>query len=271
MKKVIISSFLILFLFSNIIVKANDISSMSDISEAAGSSAQAAADQLVSDAGMVAENIAGATEALGEAKSDIGKALDASIEQAENAMKFATESLAKGDITSAVQAMSLVEGVTDMALGAIPDPTALDMTGIDFAKDFSPEEMAALSSIAGQMGAGKVVALQKMAGQMNALGAAGFDAKGMMGSLDAKGIGMGAAMEGLAGAGMVDLQAITGSTNFDMTNFNPGDFASMNVAEMGMSPTMMAGALEALPIGAATAALETLAANPEAMSRWVKQ
>ena len=46
------------------------------------------------------------------------------------------ESLAKGDITSAVQAMSLVEGVTDMALGAIPDPNALDMTGIDFAKIF---------------------------------------------------------------------------------------------------------------------------------------
>jgi hypothetical protein len=36
--------------------------------------------------------------------------------------------------------MSLVEGVTDMALGAIPNPTALDMTGIDFAKDFSPEK-----------------------------------------------------------------------------------------------------------------------------------
>ena len=98
-------------------------------------------------------------------------------------MAFATESLANGDITSAVQAMSLVEGVTDMALGAIPDPNALDMSGIDFAKDFSPEEMAALSSIAGQMGAGKVVSLQKMAGQMNALGAAGFDAKGMMSNL----------------------------------------------------------------------------------------
>ena len=204
---------------------------------------------------------------MGEAKSDIGKALDVSIAQAENAMKFASESLAKGDITSAVQAMSLVEGVTDMALGAIPDPTSLDMSGIDFAKDFSPEEMAALSSIAGQMGAGKVIAMQKMAGQMNALGAAGFDAKGMMGSLDAQGIGMGNAMEGLASAGMVDMKSITGSANFDMANFDAGNFASMNVAEMGMSPTMMAGALEALPVGAATAALETLAANPEAMGK----
>ena len=141
------------------------------------------------------------------------------------------------------------------------------MTGIDFAKDFSPEEMAALSSIAGQMGAGKVVAMQKMAGQMNALGAAGFDAKGMMGSLDAQGIGMGTAMEGLANAGMVDMEAITGTANFDMANFDTGNFASMNVAEMGMNPAMMAGALEALPVGAATAALETLAANPEEMGK----
>ena len=172
MKKLIIKSFLIFILIFSLSSNANEIESMAGISDAAGSSAQAAADQLANDAGKVAENIAGATEALGEAKSDIGKALDASIAQAENAMKFATESLAKGDITSAVQAMSLVEGVTDMALGAIPDPTALDMSGIDFSKDFSPEEMAALSSIAGQMGAGKVVALQKIAGQMNALNTA---------------------------------------------------------------------------------------------------
>nr|ABL97347.1 hypothetical protein ALOHA_HF1045G01.0014 [uncultured marine bacterium HF10_45G01] len=268
--KILVKCLLFSILFINIVAKANDITAMSGISEAAGSSAQAAADQLASDAGKVAENISGATAALGEAKSDIGKALDVSIAQAENAMAFATESLAKGDITSAVQAMSLVEGVTDMALGALPDPTALDMSGIDFAKDFSPEEMAALSSIAGQMGAGKVVSLQKMAGQMNALGAAGFDAKGMMGSLDAQGIGMGAAMEGLANAGMVDMESITGSANFDIANFNPGDFASMNVAEMGMNPAMMAGALNALPVGAATAALETLASNPEAMGQMGK-
>ncbi len=266
-RKLFFKYFAIFCLFFASIVKANDITSMSNISEAAGSSAQAAADQLASDADKVVANISGATDALGEAKSDIGKALDASIEQAESAMKFATESLASGDITAAVQAMSLVEGVTDMALGAIPDPTALDMSGIDFAKDFSPEEMAALSSIAGQMGAGKVVAMQKMAGQMNALGAAGFDAKGMMGSLDAQGIGMGAAMEGLASSGMVNMEAITGSATFDMANFDAGSFASMNVAEMGMNPAMMAGALEALPVGAATAALETLAANPEAMGQ----
>ena len=99
---------------------------------------------------------------------------------------------------------------------------------------------------------------------------AGFDAKGMMGNLDEQGIGIGAAMEGLATAGMVDMTAITGSAEFDMANFKPGDFASMNVAEMGMNPAMMAGALDALPVGAATAALETLAANPEAMGQMGK-
>ena len=156
--KIIIKSFLIFFLLFNLVAKANDIASMSDISEAAGSSAQAAANQLASDTAKVTENISGATAALGEAQSDIGKALDVSIAQAENAMAFATESLAKGDITSAVQAMSLVEGVTDMALGAIPDPTSLDMTGIDFAKDFSPEEMAALSTLRSQI-PGKVVSI----------------------------------------------------------------------------------------------------------------
>ena len=146
-------------------------------------------------------------------------------------------------------------------------PTALDMSDMDFSKDFSPEEMAALSSIAGQMGAGKVVAMQKLAGQMSAVQGAGFDAKGMMGALDNNGIGIGTAMKGLATSGMVDMQAVMGTEGFDMGSFDPAGFASMNVAEMGMDPAMMAGALGALPVGAATAALETLAQNPDAMGK----
>ena len=193
-KRILIKFLFIFLLLSNYLVKANDISDMEGISEAAGNSAKAAADQLSVDTGKVAANIAGATESLGDAKSDIGKALDTSIEQAQKAMEFAQESLAAGNITAAVQTMSLVEGVADMALGAVPDPSALDMEGIDFAADFSDQEMAALSSIAGQMGAGKVVAMQKIAGQMNAVDKAGFDSKGMMGSLDAEGIGIGATL-----------------------------------------------------------------------------
>ena len=93
-KKIIIKTLFTAILFSNSVVNANDISALGGISEAAGSSAQAAADQLASDAGKVADNKAGATEALGEAKSDIGKALDTSIAQAEAAMDFAKDSLA---------------------------------------------------------------------------------------------------------------------------------------------------------------------------------
>ena len=141
--KIIIKILIVFFLFVNLTAKANDIASMSNISEAAGSSAQAAADQLASDANQVVENISGATEALGEAKSDIGKALDVSIAQAQSALAFAEKSLAAGDMTAAMQTMSLVEGVTDMALGAIPSPTGLEMGGINFAEDFSPGEMAA--------------------------------------------------------------------------------------------------------------------------------
>ena len=84
--RIVIKILILFFLFSNLITKANDIASMSSISEAAGSSAQAAANQLASDANKVVQNISGATDALGEAKSDIGKALDASIAQAESAM-----------------------------------------------------------------------------------------------------------------------------------------------------------------------------------------
>ena len=56
-----------------------------------------------------------------------------------------------------------------------------------------------------------------------------------------------------------------GTEGFDMGDFDPAGVASMNVAEIGMSPSMMAGALEALPVGAATASLETLAENPGMM------
>ena len=63
--KIIIRTLFIFFLFFNFTAKANDVAAMGSISEAAGSSAQAAADQLSTDAGKVAENIAGATEALG--------------------------------------------------------------------------------------------------------------------------------------------------------------------------------------------------------------
>ena len=146
---------------------ANDVANMSGISEAAGESAAAAASQLSNDTGAITTNIANVTEALGAATTEVGAKLDVSISQAQAAMDFATKSIEAGNLTAAVQTMSLVESVADMALSAVPNPTALDMTGISF-DDFSPDEMAALSSIAGTMGVGKVMAVQKMAGQIRA-------------------------------------------------------------------------------------------------------
>ena len=255
--KIVLS--LILFCYNPLF--ANDLEEMSGISEAAGNSAAAAASQLSNDTNAISSNISGITEALGNATTEVGAKLDVSISQAQSAMDFATDSIAAGDLTAAVQTMSLVESVADMALSSVPNPTALDMTGVSF-EDFSQEEMAALSSIAGQMGVGKVMAVQKMAGQMAVAEQAGFDSKGMMGQLDAQGIGIGTAMGDLAQAGMVDMEAVAGSTSFSMDNFSPENFASMNVAEMGMSPAMMAGALDSLPVGSAAAALETLQENP---------
>ena len=135
-KKIIIKSLFVFLLLSNYFVKANDLADMAGISEAAGASAEKAASQLAADTGKVAENIQGATEALGKADSDLGAALDTSIAQAESAIAFAQDSLAKGDITAAVQTMSLVESVADVALSAVPDPNALDMSGINFEDNF---------------------------------------------------------------------------------------------------------------------------------------
>jgi hypothetical protein len=245
---------------------------LSGISEAAGESAAAAASQLSNDTGAITANISNVTEALGAATTEVGAKLDVSIAQAKAAMDFATQSIEAGNLTAAVQTMSLVESVADMALGSVPNPTALDMSGISF-DDFSADEMAALSSIAGTMGVGKVMAVQKMAGQMAVAEQAGFDSKGMMGQLDAQGIGIGTAMGDLAKAGMVSMEAVSGAASFSMDNFSPENFASMNVAEMGMSPAMMTGALDSLPVGSAAAALESLQENPGGVSRelWVQR
>ncbi len=259
--------FIFFIFFTSAVNAADDIAEMESISEAAGNSAESAAKQLASDAGKISDNIKNAASTLGTGKAGTAAALDTTLSQASKAIDFAKESLAKGDIAAAVQTMSLVESATDLALSSIASTGTLDMGKIDFAKEFSPEEMVALSSIAGQMGAGKVVALQKMAGQMAAANAAGFDSKEMMNAMDANGMGIGSAMAEMAKAGMVDMEAIAGSASFNMENFNPSDFASMNVAEMGMSPAMMMGALNALHVGAATAALESMQAGTADMAK----
>ena len=106
--------------------------------------------------------------------------------------------MAAGDIDSCNANYVIGRGCYRYGTRAIPSPTGLEMGGINFAEDFSPGEMAALSSIAGQMGVGKVMAVQKMAGQMAAMETAGFDTKGMMGALDTKGMGIGSAIQGFS-------------------------------------------------------------------------
>ena len=125
---------LILFLtiFSNNRLLANDVADMSGISEAAGESAVAAASQLSNDTSAITENITNVTQALGAATTEVGTKLDVSIAQAKEAMDFAAQSIEAGNLTAAVQTMSLVESVADMAIGSVPNPTALDMTGISF-------------------------------------------------------------------------------------------------------------------------------------------
>ena len=64
-KKIITKTVFVFFIFFNtLLYAADDIAGMAGISSAAGSSAQAAADQLASDAGKVTANIGAATEAL---------------------------------------------------------------------------------------------------------------------------------------------------------------------------------------------------------------
>ena len=67
LKRIFIKTAFLLFIISNMFANANDVAGLAGVSEAAGNSAQAAADQLSSDAGKVAANLESATEALGEA------------------------------------------------------------------------------------------------------------------------------------------------------------------------------------------------------------
>ena len=87
----------------------------------------------------------------------------------------------------------------------------------------------------------------------------------MMKSLDEKGIGIGSVISNLSEVGVVNVEKITGKKDFQIENFNTENFSSMDVVEIGMTPTLMQGALGELPLGAATKALETLSKDPNEM------
>ena len=100
-KKIIIKNLLIFLLFFNAVANANDISSMSDISEAAGSSAQAAAD-------LAAKKIASE------------RALSSALKEIDEATNFIDKSYKEGDIDGALAAIALVEVAVSDVSKAIP-------------------------------------------------------------------------------------------------------------------------------------------------------
>ncbi len=255
--------FAILF-FSSKLYAENYVNNISGISNLAENTVKAAALQMDTDTNKVLENLNNELQNLSSANDNIEIALETSISEAKKAVEFAQESIQKGDLAAAVQSLSLVESVADIALTTVPSLNVVEE--ISLGEDFSSEEISALTSVAGQMAVEKVLDIQKMAGQINIVSKAGLDTKQMMKNLDKDGVGIGSTLTSLDNLGAVNIQNITGQENFQIENFDPSSFSSMDVVEIGMSPAMMQGALNTLPLGAATKALETLSKNPEKLS-----
>ena len=286
----------LIFLFTPKVNAENYVDNISGISSLAESTVKAAVSQMNSDTNKVLENLNTEIQNLSSsiktgglisdseinvdvnltnvdqslitsnamAETLIEAALDVSITEAKKVIEFAQESIEKGDLTAAVQSLSLVESVADIAITSVPSTNVLDDLSID--DDFSNEEISALTSVAGQMAVTKVLDVQKMAGQINVVSEAGLNTSEIMQNLDEKGVGIGSTLTSLDNAGIVSIENITGQKNFEIDNFDAGSFSSMDVVEIGMTPTMMHGALNTLPLGAATKALETLSNSPEKLS-----
>ena len=254
----------IIFFFNSKLNAENYVDNISGISSLAENTINAAVSQMSSDTNKVLENLNNEIQNLSSSTDNIEIALETSISEAKKAVEFAQKSIEKGDLAAAVQSLNLVESVADIALTTVPSLNVLEEISLD--DDFSSEEISALTSVAGQMAVEKVLDIQKMAGQINVVSKAGLDTTQMMKKLDKNGVGIGTTLTSLDNLGAVNIQNITGKENFQIENFSPSSFSSMDVVEIGMSPTMMQGALNTLPLGAATKALETLSKNPEKLS-----
>ena len=256
--------FLLVFLI-NINVKAeNYVDNISGISNLAESTVKAAVSQLNNDTDKVLNNLNNEIQNLSSSNEIIESALETSISEAKKVIEFARENIEKGNLSAAVQSLNLVESMADIAITSLPSTNVLN--DISLNNDFSNEEISALTSVAGQMAVQKVLDVQKMAGQMNVVSEAGLNTSEMMKNLDENGVGIGSTLTSLDNVGIVSIENITGKKNFEIENFDAGSFSSMDVIEIGMTPTMMHGALNALPLGSATKALETLSNSPEKLS-----
>ena len=230
-KKKIISIILFLFICTNLNAD-NYVSNVSSISNLAESSVSAAVSQMNSDTTIVLKNLNEEIQALSSSDKITELALDTSIIEAKKVIEFAQESIEKGDLTAAVQSLNLVESVAEIALTSLPSNSVLENISID--DDFSKQEITALTSVAGQMAIEKVLDAQEMAGQMNVVSKAGLDTSEMMKNLDDKGLGIGTTLKNLDNAGIVNIENITGQENFQIENFDPNSFSSMDIVEIGM-------------------------------------
>ena len=251
------------FLFTFSSLAENYVENVSGISELADKSVKAAVSQINNDTEKVINNLNNQIEKLNDSNNDIETALDVSIEEAQKALEFVKESLNSGDMPAAVQSLNLIESVADIAINSVPSLNQIE--NINLQEDFSDEEISALASVTGAMVVEKVLDVQKMAGQINVVNKAGLNTSNMMKSLDEKGIGIGSVISNLSEVGVVNVEKITGKKDFQIENFNTENFSSMDVVEIGMTPTLMQGALGELPLGAATKALETLSKDPNEM------
>lgn len=256
--------FLSVFLI-NINVKAeNYVDNISGISNLAESTVKAAVSQLNNDTDKVLNNLNNEIQNLSSSNEIIESALETSISEAKKVIEFARENIEKGNLSAAVQSLNLVESMADIAITSVPSTNVLN--DISLNNDFSNEEISALTSVAGQMAVKKVLDVQKMAGQINVVSEAGLNTSEMMKNLDENGVGIGSTLTSLDNVGIISMENITGKKNFEIENFDAGSFSAMDVVEIGMAPTMMHGALNALPLGSATKALETISNSPEKLS-----
>ena len=281
---------ILVFTFFNIANAENYIKNISEISKIAENTVNAAAKQISSDTDkvlkdleariedissnvqlvndsdiVVTTDVSGIDESLLTSNA-VAQTLGTSIVEAKNAIEFAKASLENGNLSAAVQSLNLVESIANLAINSIPSNNTISTKDIKITKEFSKDEISALASVTGQMAVKKVLEVQKIAGQINVVEKGGLDTTSMMKNLDNNGVGIGSTITSLDTVGAVSIEKITGNQKFEVENFNSSTFSSMDVVEIGMDPTMMHGALNSLPIGSATKALETISTNPEKLS-----
>ncbi len=209
-----------------------------NISKVLKSASNRGTKQLTIDIGTVINNFKEATNTLDAAKTDTGKALDAAIAAVSKSMDFAKESSSKERFTLSMQSLLMTEYVINLVFDILPSENTLDMSKVDFAKDFSSEELAALSNVVGDLAIAKLSLLQRLSGQFSFLDANGFDSIEMMGPLEEKNFGFGEILKNMAKHEIINLKNVLESEEFNMDKFDSARFAQLTIDKIGMTPTL---------------------------------